>query len=163
VLGVTLAAALSRRSTSLPVLKCGTVFSSTWTVSWVRGLRPMRAGRCFTVKAPNPRSSTRSPRTSAAVIWSNTVATMSSASSTRRGGLGGEFRDEFCPGHRRRPRGSFSRQSEQRGSRALFTGAANHAARTAWIGWRAAGAMREFDNGYGNCAADRAHKITIWQ
>ena len=33
-----------------------------WTVSWVRGLRPMRAGRCFTVKAPNPRSSTRSPQ-----------------------------------------------------------------------------------------------------
>ena len=46
---------------------------------------------------------------------------------------GGEFRDEFCPGHRlppsaaglRLPRDSFSTQSEQRGSRALSTGAAN--------------------------------------
>jgi hypothetical protein len=29
---------------------------------------------------------------------------------------GGEFRDEFCPGQRRRPHGSLSTQSEQRGS-----------------------------------------------
>jgi hypothetical protein len=36
--------------------------------------------------AINPRSSTRSPRARAAVIWSNTV-TMSSASSCRRCGL----------------------------------------------------------------------------
>jgi hypothetical protein len=35
---------------------------------------PMRAFRCFTVKAPNPRNSTRSPRARAAVIWSNTGA-----------------------------------------------------------------------------------------
>ena len=41
----------------MPALKDGTAFPSTWTVSWVRGLRPMRARRCFTVKAPNPRSS----------------------------------------------------------------------------------------------------------
>ena len=57
---------LSRQSISLPVLKYGTAFSSTWIVSWVRGLRMMRALRCFTVKAPNLRSSTRSPRARAA-------------------------------------------------------------------------------------------------
>ena len=34
-------------------------------------------------------------------------------------------RHKLCPGHRRRPRGSLSAQSTQRGSRALFTGAAN--------------------------------------
>jgi hypothetical protein len=56
-------------------LKYGTVFSSTWTVSWVRGLRPIRALRRLIVKAPNPRSSTRSPRARAAVIWSKIVAT----------------------------------------------------------------------------------------
>ena len=37
---------------------------------------------------------------------------------------GGEFRDEFCPGHRRRPRGSLSTQSWQRCSW-LSVGAAN--------------------------------------
>jgi len=31
---------LSRRSISVPALKYGTVFSSTWTVSWVRGFAP---------------------------------------------------------------------------------------------------------------------------
>jgi hypothetical protein len=39
---------------------------------------------------------------------------------------GDDFGDELCPGHRRRPRGSFSAQSTQRGSRAaVFAGAAN--------------------------------------
>ena len=87
---------MSRRRISLPALKDGFVFSSTWTVSWVRGLRPMRAGRCFTVKAPNPRSSTRSPRARAAVIWSKIVATISlSVRWPQMLAAGGEFRDEF--------------------------------------------------------------------
>ena len=51
---------LSRRSISLPALKCGLVFSPTATVSRVCGLRPMRALRCLTVKVPNPRSFRRS-------------------------------------------------------------------------------------------------------
>ena len=50
---------------SLPVLKKGTYFSDTVTCSPVRGLRPVRAGRFLTEKAPKPRSSTRSPRASA--------------------------------------------------------------------------------------------------
>jgi hypothetical protein len=37
----------------LPVLKNGTNFSSTETEAPVRGLRPERGARCFTVKAPN--------------------------------------------------------------------------------------------------------------
>ena len=80
-------AAIEPRSISLPALKDGFVFSPTATASPVRGLCPMRALRCFTVKAPNPRNSTRSPRARAAVIWSNIVATTSSASACRRCGL----------------------------------------------------------------------------
>jgi len=41
----------------------------------------------FTVKAPKPRSSTRSPRDNAPVIWSKIVATISSTSAPRRCGL----------------------------------------------------------------------------
>ena len=78
---------LSRSRNSLPVLKNGRAFSSTGTGSPVRGLRPMRALRRFTVKVPKPRSSTRSPRTSASVIRSNTVATISSTSAFSRCGL----------------------------------------------------------------------------
>jgi hypothetical protein len=59
---------LSRWRISLPVLKYGTAFFSTETVTPVRGLWPMRAGRRLTEKVPNPRSSTRSPRVRAAMI-----------------------------------------------------------------------------------------------
>src|SRR5262249_8223078 len=59
---------LSRSRISLPVLKNGADFFSTETCAPVRGLRPVRAGRFFTEKAPKPRSSTRSPRAMAAVI-----------------------------------------------------------------------------------------------
>ena len=45
----------------MPVLKNGTDFCSTETWAPVRGLRPVRAGRCLTEKAPKPRNSTRSP------------------------------------------------------------------------------------------------------
>ena len=71
----------------LLVVKYGTVFSLTWTVTPVRGLCPMRALRCFTEKAPKPRSSTRSPRARAPVIWSNIVATINSTSATRAVGM----------------------------------------------------------------------------
>jgi hypothetical protein len=40
--------------------------SGTETVAPLRGLRPARALRCFTENVPKPRSSTRSPRASAA-------------------------------------------------------------------------------------------------
>ena len=58
----TAAVLFSRSRISLPVLKNGTDFCSTETWAPVRGLRPVRAGRCLTEKAPNPRNSTRSPR-----------------------------------------------------------------------------------------------------
>ena len=43
---------LSRSRISLPVLKNGTSFSVTGTLSPVRGLRPVRARRCLVEKAP---------------------------------------------------------------------------------------------------------------
>ena len=55
------AARSAGRASSLPVLKKGTYFSSTVTASPVRGLRPCRASRFLTEKAPKPRSSTRWP------------------------------------------------------------------------------------------------------
>jgi hypothetical protein len=63
-----LSVVLSRSRSCLPVLKNGMCFSETWTLSPVRGLRPTRASRRFTEKAPKPRSSTRSPRARAAAI-----------------------------------------------------------------------------------------------
>ena len=66
----------SRRS--LPVLKNGTFLSSTFTASPVRGLRPTRASRALTEKAPKPRSSTRSPLAKASMISSKTVLTIRS-------------------------------------------------------------------------------------
>src|ERR1700686_992919 len=69
-----------RSRISLPVLKNGTLFWSTGTCAPVRGLRPARAGRCFTEKAPKPRSSTRSPRAKAATISSRIAFTMFSTS-----------------------------------------------------------------------------------
>ncbi len=78
---------LTRSRSSLPALKNGTAFSSTSTEAPVRGLRPSRASRFLTEKAPKPRSSTRSPRASAAVISLNTVATIVSTSRAVRCGL----------------------------------------------------------------------------
>ncbi len=52
----------------LPALKNAVCFSATWTLLPGRGLRPMRAARCFTGNAPKPRSSMRSSRASAAAI-----------------------------------------------------------------------------------------------
>src|SRR6202030_1947049 len=71
---------LSRSRISLPVLKNGTHFWSTATWAPVRGLRPVRAGRCFTENAPKPRSSTRSPRAIAAMISLRMALTMFSTS-----------------------------------------------------------------------------------
>ena len=56
---------LRRSCIFLPILKKGTRLFSTRTVSPVRGLRPVRALRCLTEKAPKPRSSTRAPEASA--------------------------------------------------------------------------------------------------
>src|SRR5580693_10275237 len=71
---------LSRSRISLPVLKNGTHFWSTATWAPVRGLRPVRAGRCFTENAPKPRSSTRSPRAIAAIISLRMALTIFSTS-----------------------------------------------------------------------------------
>src|ERR1700684_3514235 len=71
---------LSRSRISLPVLKNGTHFWSTATWAPVRGLRPVRAGRCFTENAPKPRSSTLSPRAIAAMISLRMALTMFSTS-----------------------------------------------------------------------------------
>ncbi len=70
----------SRSRISLPVLKNGTDFCATETCAPVRGLRPVRAGRFFTEKAPKPRSSTRSPRAIAATISLRMALTMFSTS-----------------------------------------------------------------------------------
>src|SRR5262249_15640241 len=71
---------LSRSRISLPVLKNGTYFWSTDTCAPVRGLRPVRAGRFVTEKAPKPRSSTRSPRAMAAMTSPRIALTMFSTS-----------------------------------------------------------------------------------
>src|SRR5690349_10272656 len=73
-------ALFSRSRISLPVLKNGTDFCATETWAPVRGLRPVRAGRFFTEKAPKPRSSTRSPRAMAATISFRMALTMFSTS-----------------------------------------------------------------------------------
>ena len=70
----------SRSRSSFPVLKNGTCFSATSTLSPVRGLRPTRASRRLTEKAPKPRNSTRSPRARAAAISSKIAVTMTSTS-----------------------------------------------------------------------------------
>jgi hypothetical protein len=57
--------AFRRPRSSLPLLKNGTCLARTSTVSPVRGLRPERAGRERTDRAPKPRSSTRPPSSSA--------------------------------------------------------------------------------------------------
>src|SRR6202451_4742848 len=71
---------LSRSRISLPVLKNGTHFWSTATWAPVRGLRPVRGGRCLTENAPKPRSSTRSPLAIALVTSPKMALTMFSTS-----------------------------------------------------------------------------------
>src|SRR5690606_37608556 len=66
---------LRRSRSSLPVLKNGTNFSSTGTGAPVLGLRPSRGARYFTVNAPKPLSSTRSPRARALTISSKMTLT----------------------------------------------------------------------------------------
>ena len=51
-----------------------------WLAMALSGLPPVRAGRFLTEKAPNPRSSTRSPRAIAATISSRMALTMFSTS-----------------------------------------------------------------------------------
>jgi 2-polyprenyl-3-methyl-5-hydroxy-6-metoxy-1,4-benzoquinol methylase len=58
----------------------GTYLFDTITCSPVRGLRPVRARLLLTVNAPKPRSSTRSPRDSAATTSSRMASTICSAS-----------------------------------------------------------------------------------
>src|SRR5216684_7780234 len=69
-----------RSRISLPVLKNGTDFWSTATCAPVLGLRPARARRFLTEKAPKPRNSTRSPRASAATISPRIALTIFSTS-----------------------------------------------------------------------------------
>src|SRR6516225_279276 len=83
---------LRRSRISLPVLKNGTHFLSTATCAPVRGLRPVRAGRCLTEKAPKPRNSTRSPRDIAATISPSMALTMFSTSRWYRWGFCAEIR-----------------------------------------------------------------------
>src|SRR5690606_12696317 len=71
---------LMRSRNSLPVLKNGTYFSSTATGAPVRGLRPIRGALYFTVNAPKPLSSTRSPRANALTISSKMTLTIRSTS-----------------------------------------------------------------------------------
>src|SRR5271170_1672624 len=68
-------------------------FSATRTLSPVRGLRPTRASRRLTENAPNPRSSTRSPRANAAAISSKIAVTITSTSRWYRCGFAS---DSFC-------------------------------------------------------------------
>jgi hypothetical protein len=79
--------ASTRSLRSFPDLKKGTDFASTATAAPLRGLRLTRGSRRLTVKAPKPRSSTRSPRASAPVMPAKMVATMVSTSSPRSCGL----------------------------------------------------------------------------
>src|SRR6516165_5595898 len=83
---------LRRSRISLPVLKNGTHFLSTATCAPVRGLRPVRAGRCLTENAPKPRNSTRSARDIAATISPSIALTMFSTSRWYRWGFCAEIR-----------------------------------------------------------------------
>src|SRR3546814_18433933 len=65
----------------------GIAFSATSTDSPVRGLRPTRAFRRLTEKAPKPRSSTRWPWDRASEISSKIVVTIFSTSRWYRCGL----------------------------------------------------------------------------
>ena len=73
-------ASSTRSRNSLPALKCGTYFFGTKTFSPVLGFRPVRGGRKFSPKLPNPLISTRSPCDNVDDIASNIVFTASSAS-----------------------------------------------------------------------------------
>src|SRR6516165_10051900 len=83
---------LSRARISFPVLKAGIALFESWTATPVRGLRPVRAARILAEKAPNPRSSTRSPRRKASTISSNIALTTFSISRSKRCGFCEEIR-----------------------------------------------------------------------
>src|SRR3954463_3517490 len=78
---------LRRSRSSLPALRRGPALPGTATFAPVRGLRPTRSPRPRVENMPKPRSSTRSPRLSAAPIRSNTVSTIRSRSRRWRCGL----------------------------------------------------------------------------
>src|SRR5260370_10814855 len=78
--GTSICGRFRRSRISLPVLKNGTDFWSTATCAPVLGLRPARARRFLTEKAPKPRNSTRSPRASAATISPRMALTIFSTS-----------------------------------------------------------------------------------
>ena len=72
---------------SLLGLNANKAFSGTTTALPLRGFRALRVDRFFAVNTPKPRSSTRSPRASAAVIVSSMASTMASASRLYRYGF----------------------------------------------------------------------------
>ena len=71
---------LRRTRMSFPVLNAGTTFFGTDMSFPVRGFRPVRARRTLTENAPNPRSSTRSPRAIAETTQSRIASTIFSTS-----------------------------------------------------------------------------------
>ena len=85
----------------MPALKCGTVFSSTATTLPVRGLRPMRALRL-------PHHEDAEPTQLDALAASQSRGDLVEDRRDDQFSIllpqmriaGGEFRDEFCPGHR---------------------------------------------------------------
>jgi hypothetical protein len=104
-------------------LKYGTAFSSTWTVSWVRG--PDAGVSLLHREGTEPTQlDALAAGQSGGYLIEDRRDNQFSVRRPQIRVAGGEFRDEFCPGQRRRPRGSLSTQSWQRGSR-LLVGAAN--------------------------------------
>ena len=63
-----------------PALNAGTFDSGISIVSFVRGLRPVRAARVLTEKVPKPIRETLSPSARASLTESNTAFTAASAS-----------------------------------------------------------------------------------
>jgi hypothetical protein len=98
-------------------LKYGTVFSSTWTSLAGARIAPNAGGALFHCEGAEP---TQLDALDASQSGSDLVEDRRddefSILLPQLRGASGEFRDEFCPGQRRRPRGSFSAQSTQRGS-----------------------------------------------
>jgi len=78
---------LSRSLISFPILKWGCVLFGTGTSAPVRGLRPVWALWTLRENVPKPRSSTRLPRASEAIISSNMASTIFSASRESRCGF----------------------------------------------------------------------------
>lgn len=64
---------LTRSRNSFPALKCGTYLAGIITVAPDFGLRPLRGGRWFRLKLPNPRISALPPLASVRAISSRMV------------------------------------------------------------------------------------------